>query len=496
MSATIRAAVSLLALTGFYVLAFAIIAGTIIGAYLLADELTVMYWVMALAAAAGIVVIATLCKAAFSRTPLQNGVDVTPEEAPELWALVKELSDAARTRGPEQIRLVSDANAGVSEDTRFLGLFGGHRRMYLGVPLLQGLSVTQLRAVLAHEFGHYSGAHTRLGPIAYRGWQAVVDTMRAMKSPDASWLLRVYGWVLQLYAGTYFMVSLAVTRSQEREADRLMVQVAGRANAQAALREVHVTAEYWSFYLKQFIGFGYGFGLMPTADGFFGGFGRLLAARADELDALRDKALPTEGSPMDTHPTTAERIAAMETQPDRTDRRPDDDRPASALLPAFATAAAATAEKSYQFGDCELLEWDDLIARACEMDDQRAANIVYEAAARLAKEPKATLATVAALSEAGRAAELIDACESHFYGMPRKEFATEMFAILVRTAAVHSGAARWRMSWSGPTELVGADGEKFDTESVTALLADAKTAGDAATRLTALGVDPTAVGEA
>jgi Zn-dependent protease with chaperone function len=36
----------------------------------------------------------------------------------------------------------------------------GPRRLCLGVPLMQGLNEAQLRAVLAHELGHYSNSDT------------------------------------------------------------------------------------------------------------------------------------------------------------------------------------------------------------------------------------------------------------------------------------------------------------------------------------------------
>jgi hypothetical protein len=63
----------------------------------------------------------------------------------------------------------------------------------------------------------------------------------------------VIQWPLRFYAGLYIVMSLAMSRSQEREADRLMVQVAGRANSQAALREIHVIAAYWSAYDCDFL---------------------------------------------------------------------------------------------------------------------------------------------------------------------------------------------------------------------------------------------------
>jgi hypothetical protein len=59
---------------------------------------------------------------------------------------------------------------------------------------------------------------------------------------------------------------------------------------------------------------------------------------------------------------------------------------------------------------------------------------------------------------------------------------------------VDAGAARWRMSWSGPAELVRPDGEIFDEKPVGAMLADAATAADAVGQLAALGVDVNAAG--
>lgn len=486
MSTTFRAAASLLSLVGFFVLAFALIAAVMVGAFVLPAPPVLRGWLVAVAIAGAIVIISGLWTAAASRAERLPGVDVTAEDAPELWALAAELSAAAGTRGPDLIRLVTGVRAAVSEDSRLLGLIGGSRCMYLGVPCLQGLNVTQLRAVLAHEFGHYSGAHTRLGPLAYRGQKAVIDTMRYLRGSDVNWLLRMYGWILGVYAGAYQAVSMAISRSQEREADRLMVELAGRTNAQAALREVDLVCAHWSVYLEELIGAGWDLDLAPTADGFFDGFQWWLAANADDLDAMREQPLPAMG-PLGTHPPTAERIVAIEALPD-CPGPPHDDRRASALIPAFRRAAAATAEKSYVFGYRDRLEWDDLAGRVASLHDDRTANAVYRVAARLAKQHAPTLGMVVELSEAGGAAELVKSVAGS--DKPFSEAATDIFSSLVRSAVVHCGAGRWRMSWArGYPELATFSGDIVDAESIAALLADATAAPEAAARLTALGVD-------
>ena len=55
--------------------------------------------------------------------------------------------------------------------------FAAHRVMIVGVPLMHILSERQLRGVIAHEFGHYSGGDTRLGPWIYRTRETIGRTI-------------------------------------------------------------------------------------------------------------------------------------------------------------------------------------------------------------------------------------------------------------------------------------------------------------------------------
>ncbi|NED80705.1 M48 family metalloprotease, partial [Streptomyces sp. SID11233] len=91
-----------------------------------------------------------------------------PQEQPRLWELVRKLAKAADTRAPARILLTADVNASVTERTRLLGLVPGRRELYLGLPLVQGLTEAQLRGVLAHELGHYAHADTRLSGLTSR----------------------------------------------------------------------------------------------------------------------------------------------------------------------------------------------------------------------------------------------------------------------------------------------------------------------------------------
>ena len=90
---------------------------------------------------------------------------------------------------------------------------------------------------------------------------------------------------------------------------------------------------------------------------------------------------------------------------------------------------------AYVFGHRERLEWDDLIGRVLTTMDQSTANAIYKAAIRLTKESSSSLATVVALSNAGRGVELMnafpDVTEGNF-----DEAVPRLFNTLVRAAAV------------------------------------------------------------
>lgn len=486
MTTTARAALSAALLAGFYVVALALVVG--MGALTVwvfqsdAEAAAAKLGFLTAAVAVGLVV--ALWKVARARPGPDPRPTLAPADAPALWETVRELAAVAGTRAPDDIRLVPEVNAAVSEDTRLLGLVGGPRHLYLGVPLVQTLDVGQLRSVLAHELGHYSNSHTRLGPLTYRGKQAIVATLEQLSG-------NVVGWFLRQYARLFFVVSAAVNRRQELEADQLSVQVAGRATAQSALREIPLADAAWSFYLRNYLDDAWESGYAPTAHGFFGGFGQLVAARAAELEQMRADAPPAEQSRWDSHPSIAARIAAMDRMPDVAVAR--DTRPASALIPGFDALAADLAARVVRTEGRTQLDWEELTATSIVTGRQRTADVVYRAAARAAGVPRATLGTVLDLVAAGRRSEL----DADLGTAPHGDVdpLAGLMELLLSQAAIHAGIARWRHSWSGPAELVDRNGGPVDLGAVAAAALQPETVAAVRTYLTGIGIDVASVGQ-
>ncbi|MEU9244641.1 M48 family metalloprotease [Streptomyces sp. NPDC048385] len=396
MGATLRALRALVLLCGFYLLGLVLLAVAAV------VDVAAVEW--APDAFAGKIVIVSLLLAVpvvrgmfMLRTPKGEappGLPVTAADEPRLWALLRELAAATGTHAPDAVVLTGDVNAAVSEEPRLLGLRPGPRRLYLGVPLLSGLTEARLKAVLAHEYGHFTGGDTRLSALAVRGrvqigrtvghFHARADSTAAAErarqekaaarrtakgkrakeidTVGAGITYRLMAAVYTAYAKLYMRATLTTARAQEYAADLTAARVAGRDATASALRELQLLSAAHGFYLDSYATLGLAARRLPPRGQYFGGFGRMLTAREAELAGLREE-LPTEpASPYDSHPPIADRVRRIEALP-ADGRGTQDTGPALALLadPGRTLAAledAALTDEVRQFeraGDWEQL---------------------------------------------------------------------------------------------------------------------------------------------
>lgn len=483
MTAAYRAVASVFLLAGFYLVALAQLGAAValviwlstVIAGAVAVKLTLPLFVATVGAVG-----TALWKAIRTRPEPVPGLTVGPDQAPQLWAALHELAAVVRTRVPDEIRIVPEVNAAVSEESKLLGLIGGRRTLYIGLPLLQTLSVDQLRSVLAHELGHYSGRHTRLGAVAYRGRLAIGGTINRIGRHNP------VGWVFRGYARLYLLVDHAVARRQELAADQASVQVAGRAVAASALRELPTLSAAWGFYFRRYVEPGWETGYAP--EDLFGGFAELVAGRKEELDELRQREPESGGSRWDTHPPIGQRIAAMAVAPEQPVSR--DERPATVLLPDVVAVGRRLQALLLDVGQRQVLPWPEFTAAMVGAGLQRRCDLVFRAAARFTGTEQAGLVTILDLVRAGRLGDFAE----QFYSDATKREAVERFTepmeTMLQLAAVASGAARWRHSWSGPAEFVGPDGEPLSLERVAALAVSPDTLDEALAELRQMGIDP------
>jgi len=324
---TLRALLALGLLVGFYVFAVGVVVALGWGVVELARVGLTGYVLAKLGffvVVLGFVVLRALFGRRKNRATPSIGLLLTEQAEPALWAEVRRIAEFAGTRPPDEIRLVPEVNAAVTEDAKWLGLVAGTRRLYLGVPLMLGLTSDQLRSVIAHELGHYSGRHTALSAITYRGQIAIARVIQGLGVDSLA------AKIFKLYARLYYAVSHSVNRRQELEADTLSAALVGSATASSALRELHPLSAAWTFYVDSYADLGSSIGHRPTD--LYDGFSRFLAspARQDQLAEMRADSAEPPRSVFDTHPPTSERIARL-VAIDRASSS-DESGPAAALL--------------------------------------------------------------------------------------------------------------------------------------------------------------------
>ncbi|MBT2229362.1 M48 family metallopeptidase [Nonomuraea sp. NEAU-A123] len=454
MTTAFRAVLAFGLLAGFYVLVGLILAAAVFFDVLLLVDFHVnaLKFAVVLTLAAGALVRA-LIMVSRRKDGEQPGVLVTREHEPALWQVVEDLSQRVRTAPPDEIRLVPEVNAAVSEDTRFLGMKATRRRMYIGLPLLQTLTVDEMRAVLGHELGHYSGAHTRLGAPVYRGRVSLIATVQGLGNHPFIQRLFTY------YAKLYLLVSQGVSRKQELEADQFAVGIGGRQAMSEALRKIHGTAAAWDIYAANYLSMTGAGGNRPAA--VFGGFHALMSDPARQAEVAELSEQPEETSLYDSHPSLSERLAAIELLPEP-EHVPD---PRSALtMLRDANVAVQAVEQSMWTPEAltglRPVSWEDLISQGMyAARNAEALNDLALAGQRVLGAARPYLDAAFEVIARDRRPELEEKLRELGWNASETLLAGVLGQALEAVLIQH-GQARWTLSWAGPARLLFDDGEE------------------------------------
>ncbi|WP_181797164.1 M48 family metalloprotease, partial [Streptomyces sp. WELS2] len=497
MGATLRALRALVLLLGFYLLSLVLLAA------LAGVDVLVFSWGHGpLTAKAGFVTVLLAVPVVrgmlMLRTPKGEdppGLAVTDTDEPRLWALVRELAAAAGTRAPDRILLTGEVNASVGEEPRLLGLLPGPRRLTLGVPLLIGLSEGQLRSVLGHEFGHFTGGDTRLSALVVRGrvqigrvigqFHAKADGKvaadrarqerasakrvakgRKAKEIDTTGVGATYRTMARIYTAygkLYLRASLSTARDQEYAADLTAARIAGRDATASALREIPALSASHDFYLDSYATLGLPARLLPPRGEFFGGFGRLLTARELELAELRAELPQTPAGPYDSHPPIADRVRRIEALP--ADGRTDEARGAALTLltdPERTLGALEDAVLLDELLTCpRAAGWEELLNASMAAGLSATRTPLHRALTAYTGQP-ATLSALLDLIDDGRLwrlAERLPLSEEAAAAKGRafREFVRPVLLRSLRTMVLAEFSARsllsWEFSWTNPAAV-------------------------------------------
>jgi Zn-dependent protease with chaperone function len=174
-----------------------------------------------------------------------EGRPVTRAEAPELFAVLDGLQAELRSQPFHQVLIEPVCNAGVVQVPR-LGVFGWQRNyLLIGLPLLDGMSRDEMRAVLAHEFTHLSREHGRMSHWLYRlrrSWQEMFNQLSVPRVRGEFSLRPVVVKFVDYFWPRFNAHAFVLSRANEYEADAQSARLTGNSNAALALLRLNVVS--------------------------------------------------------------------------------------------------------------------------------------------------------------------------------------------------------------------------------------------------------------
>lgn len=227
----------------------------------------VTYWIGILAGigiiSIGIMVFVFLIKFIFSVKKFDEtgSIRLNQSDQPELFNFILQLTKDTQTQFPKKIIISPEVNASVFYNDSFWSmLFPVKKNLQIGLGLVNSLTLSEFKAVMAHEFGHFSQRSMKLGSFVYNVNKAIYNMLYENKDYAAFlqrfgnlhsvinlfvsvtvWLVQGIQKVLQSMYGLINKKYFSLSRQMEFHADAVAASVSGSENLVSALRKLEVS---------------------------------------------------------------------------------------------------------------------------------------------------------------------------------------------------------------------------------------------------------------
>lgn len=258
------------------------------------------------------------------------GLRLGTAEEPRLAAVLREVADRIGTRPVDNVYLTPGTDLAVMERGGMREQLGGtpERCLILGVAILEGMRLGAFKAILAHEYGHFSNRDTAGGGLALGVRRSLLTMAHHLAAGGAAgWYNPAWLFVNGFYR-VFLRISQGASRLQEVLADRWAAFTYGGRSFELGLRHVIERSAYFNAFstaaLNEVIRKN-----EPLPN--------LYAYRPSKLDTASidyqiEEALHAEASPYDSHPCPADRIRWVQAIGSGQASSAEDDSPAWSLF--------------------------------------------------------------------------------------------------------------------------------------------------------------------
>jgi Zn-dependent protease with chaperone function len=210
----------------------------------------------------GVMVFVFLIKFLFARSSSDesDSIEVKEKDQPELVAFIHQIAKETNTPVPKKIFLSPEVNACVFYHSSFWSMFFPVRKnLKIGLGLVNAVNVSELKAVIAHEFGHFSQRSMKVGSYVYQVNRIIYDMLYNNKGYVSSLqgfarvsnifalfaqltIIIVQGiqWILIQMFSVVNKSHRSLSRQMEFHADHVAAAVSGSNNMISALRRIEL----------------------------------------------------------------------------------------------------------------------------------------------------------------------------------------------------------------------------------------------------------------
>ncbi|MDZ4679757.1 MAG: M48 family metallopeptidase [Saprospiraceae bacterium] len=197
----------------------------------------------------GVLIIIFLLKFIFAKHKVDRShlIEISRTQEPRLFELIGEIVEEVETNFPKKVYLSADVNAAVFYDSSFWSMFFPIKKnLQIGVGLINAVSVSEFKAILAHEFGHFSQRTMKVGSYVYNVNQIIYSLLhenRSYNSMAQQWasisgyfaifvniavvFIKGIQWILKQVYDVVNLNYMRLSREMEFHADEVAANVAG-----------------------------------------------------------------------------------------------------------------------------------------------------------------------------------------------------------------------------------------------------------------------------
>ncbi len=174
-------------------------------------------------------------------------VEIFEKDEPKLFSFIQEIVNEVHTDFPKRVYLSSDVNACVFYDSNFWSMiFPIRKNLQIGLGLVNTISEQEFKAILAHEFGHFSQRSMKVGSYVYNVNQVIFNMLYDNESFDSmiqKWanisgyfsifvsiavkIIQGIQWILRKMYEFINVSYMALSREMEFHADEIAANVTG-----------------------------------------------------------------------------------------------------------------------------------------------------------------------------------------------------------------------------------------------------------------------------